>query len=147
MVQRIDGDKYNDNQLTELKIPLNLPYYSSSNNYNRIDGEIEIGGIQYNYVKKKVFNDTLFLLCLPNLDKTQLYKDKAKYAAKANDLPRNDKDNNAKKINSASEYDEYVTSYGLNLRVVTILVSFHAYNISSVQGYTTNQLRPPRLCC
>jgi hypothetical protein len=69
---KIDQKAYNDNELISIKTILNLPYYSSSPEFERSYGSINIDGIDYEYVKRRVYNDTLELLCLPNHDKTKL---------------------------------------------------------------------------
>lgn len=84
-VQELDNGNYNESELIEIKVPLNLPYYTSWNEYERYDGEIELNGIHYNFVKRKVVSDTLYLLCLPNHVKTELYKAKNEFAGKASD--------------------------------------------------------------
>jgi hypothetical protein len=91
---KVDANEYAEANLTEIKVKLNLPYLADWPGYERFDGEIEVNGIHYNYVKRKVSQDTLYLLCLPNELKTELYKVKNDYAAKANDLPSG-KQNNA----------------------------------------------------
>lgn len=72
MEQKLDGDDYNNDELISIKTPLNLPYYSSSPEFERTYGSVTIDGTVYEYVKKRVFNDTLELLCLPNAAKTRL---------------------------------------------------------------------------
>ena len=85
--QRADNDGYSHSELKEIKIKLNLPYLADWSDYERYDGEIEINGVHYNYVKRKVSQDTLYLLCLANEIKTQLSQTKTDYAVKANDMP------------------------------------------------------------
>lgn len=84
LVQQIDKAQYNENELITIKMPLNLPYITVHSEYERVDGEIEWKGTHYNYVKRKVQNDTLYLQCLPNTVKTQLYKDRTDFAQQAN---------------------------------------------------------------
>ncbi len=64
---KLDIHSYQDAELTIIKLPLNLPYYSNSKEFERINGSVEINGIQYKYVKRRVYNDTIELACLPNL--------------------------------------------------------------------------------
>ncbi len=67
----IDAGKYDERNLIEIKIPLNMPYFSDKE-YEIAYGETEFDGKHYHYVKRKVSNNTLYLLCLPNNDKTIL---------------------------------------------------------------------------
>lgn len=69
---KVDAADYNEADLVSVKTALNLPYYSSSPEFERAYGSITINGTDYEYVKRRVFNDTLELRCLPNHDKTRL---------------------------------------------------------------------------
>ncbi|TDH29314.1 hypothetical protein EXU57_04420 [Segetibacter sp. 3557_3] len=69
---KFDNSNYDDESLVEIKIPVNLPYQINRPEYERFDGEIEVDGILYKYVKRKVENDTLFLQCIPNTAKMNL---------------------------------------------------------------------------
>ncbi|NTS41794.1 hypothetical protein HRG84_12835 [Flavisolibacter sp. BT320] len=73
MEQQLDEDNYSNDELISIKTPLNLPYYTSSPEYERAYGSVNIEGVVYDYVKKRVYNDTLELLCLPNSAKTKLH--------------------------------------------------------------------------
>ncbi len=69
---KVDKKEYNDDELISIKTTLHLPYYTSSSTYERAYGSINIDGKDYEYVKRRVHNDTLEVLCLPNSDKTKL---------------------------------------------------------------------------
>ena len=114
---RLDRNLYDESQLIELKIPMNLPYQTNWSAYQRYDGEIEVEGIMYKYVKRKVANDTLYLMCIPNTKKMSLETAKNDFFKLSNDLQNNDskKSDNSKTISFKSlqgEYDEY--SFSLN---------------------------------
>ena len=83
-----DNDLYDESQLVELKVALNLPYQTNRPVYERVDGEIEFDGILYKYVKRKVANDTLYVMCLPNIQKMHLEKSKIDFFKMANDLQK-----------------------------------------------------------
>ncbi|WEK36572.1 MAG: hypothetical protein P0Y53_03585 [Candidatus Pseudobacter hemicellulosilyticus] len=63
---RLDKDDYDDQQLITLRVPLNMPYQNNWSEFERYDGEITIEGIHYKYVKRKIENGQMLLLCLPN---------------------------------------------------------------------------------
>ena len=69
---RLDNHSYDESQLIELKIPINVAYQTTWTSYQRCDGEITIDGIMYKYVKRKLTNDTLYLMCIPNSAKMRL---------------------------------------------------------------------------
>ncbi|HVF81687.1 MAG TPA: hypothetical protein VM884_07125 [Flavisolibacter sp.] len=70
--RQVDKKEYNDNELISFKTTLNLPYYTSSAEYERAYGSVSIDGKEYEYVKRRVYNDTLELLCLPNNVETKI---------------------------------------------------------------------------
>jgi hypothetical protein len=70
--KKVDSREYSDDELISIKTKLNLPYYTSSKEFERSYGSININGTVYEYVKQRVYNDTLELLCLPNTVKTKL---------------------------------------------------------------------------
>lgn len=87
--QKISAGQYTDDQLVEIRIPLNMPYYSDKD-YENVYGETDFNGEHYRYVKRKVSGNTLYLLCLPNKEKTNLVKAKNEFAKAVNDIPSND---------------------------------------------------------
>ena len=70
----------------EVKIPYPLPYAANHTSFERFDGEIEFNGVHYNYVKRKMVNDTLVILCIPNTIKTELNKAKSDLVAGFNNI-------------------------------------------------------------
>jgi hypothetical protein len=86
--QKIAAGKYNDDQLVEIQIPLNMPYYSDKD-YENVYGETDWNGEHYRYVKRKVSGNTLYLLCLPHKEKTSIVKVKNEFTKAVNDVPGN----------------------------------------------------------
>ena len=86
--QKIDAGQYDESQLIEIRIPLDLPYYSDSK-YEFCYGETEFNGEHYRYVKRKVSGNTLYLLCLPHREKDNIVAAKTDFAKAVNDIPQN----------------------------------------------------------
>jgi hypothetical protein len=86
MEARLDENDYDPSQLIELRVPINLPYYNDWSEFERYSGEIEIDGIHYNYVKRKIEKGELVLLCLPNNDKQMLQSARDQFFKLVNDL-------------------------------------------------------------
>jgi len=63
---RIDVNDYDESQLIEIKVALNMPYQNNWSDFERHYGEIELNGKIYTYVKRKVENGNLILKCIPN---------------------------------------------------------------------------------
>ena len=114
--QKISAGKYSDEQLVEIRIPLNMPYYSDKD-YEEVYGETDFNGEHYQYVKRKVSANTLYLLCLPNKEKTSIVKEKNEFAKAVNDIPGN-KEGSQQKSSLvkllATEFRENETAFDIN---------------------------------
>jgi hypothetical protein len=82
----LDETQYDEADWLHIKIPASLPYGSNSEQYERVAGSIEINGITYSYVKRRFYQDTLELVCLPNLQTTQIKNARDAFAGLANDF-------------------------------------------------------------
>jgi len=147
LIQQLDTHQYNDHDLIEVKIAMHTPYLAGWNIYERVDGEAELDGIYYTYVKRKIHNDTLYLLCLPNKNKTRLNAARIEYANKVQDVPANA--NNAKhtlKKNPAGfEYQQPVAHFTVRTITTTSRQPFHHPAISASQAFITGPYHPPRV--
>lgn len=86
--QKISAGNYSEEQLVEIQIPLNMPYYSDKE-YENVYGETDWNGSHYRYVKRKVSGNILYLLCLPNEAKNNIVKAKDEFTKAVNDVPAN----------------------------------------------------------
>jgi hypothetical protein len=82
----LDEQQYDDADLISIKQPTNLPYYTNSKNFQRIDGEVNVEGTIYKYVKYRIYNDSLEMLCIPNLGKMKIQNAKDEFFKLANDF-------------------------------------------------------------
>jgi hypothetical protein len=87
LAQNLDDHQYDEAGLLAIKIPLHLPYAGSHSEFERCDGSISMNGIFYNYVKRRLCNDTLILLCIANNEKNRLQAANNDYAKTAADDP------------------------------------------------------------
>ena len=85
--QKLDAGDYDINQLVEVKIPLRVQYQASWSDYETFYGETKWNGEYYQYVKRKLSNDTLYLLCIPHDEKTKIHAAKTDYFKSVNNLP------------------------------------------------------------
>lgn len=86
LVQKIDRQHFNESDLFELTVDIDLPYQADWQEFERFDGEIEIDGIHYKYVKRRIYQGKLVLLCLPNEGKTQIQTARDEFFRLMNDL-------------------------------------------------------------
>ncbi|MDO6434214.1 hypothetical protein Q4E93_26630 [Flavitalea sp. BT771] len=83
----LDVDRYDESQLISIKVPSShLSYYNSTTQFERVDGQIEVGGIQYKYVKRRLFNDSIELLCIPNHTAMRLQTARNQFFQLVNDI-------------------------------------------------------------
>ncbi|MBN9379378.1 MAG: hypothetical protein J0H74_01350 [Chitinophagaceae bacterium] len=83
----LDKDRYDESQLISIKVPSShLSYYNSNTQFERVDGQIEVKGIQYKYVKRRLYNDSLELLCIPNHDAMKLQTARNQFFQLVNDI-------------------------------------------------------------
>jgi len=85
--QKLDAGDYDINQLVEIKIPFKVAYQASWSEYETFYGETKWNGEYYQYVKRKLSNDTLYLLCIPHDEKTKIHAAKTDYFKSINNLP------------------------------------------------------------
>ncbi len=131
----IDKNDFDNKDLIVIKKPTNLPYYNNTNSYSRAYGEVEFNGITYHYVKTRIYNDTIELLCIPNAEK-QILLQNTKEFAKANlDIRNNPTDNSTSKslnITIKKEITEFEENLTLNLSINRPFLSFsfasHTFN-------------------
>jgi len=104
----LDANNYDESQLVSIKVPsTHLSYYNSSQQFERVDGQIEFGGVRYNYVKRRIFNDSVELLCIPNHASMQLQTARNEFFKLVNDLQVNGQ---SKKAGSHSDFSKSPSS-------------------------------------
>jgi hypothetical protein len=107
----LDKEQYNESELVTITVPLSLPYQNDQDDFERVDGEITLNGKIHKYVKRKISEGNLVLLCLPDHNKMRLKKEKEDFFKDSNDLAQNHhskKQENSKSSvkNILGEYDE-----------------------------------------
>ena len=111
---QLDMGQYNETELISIKTPLNLPYYTNSENYERVYGSIEIEGVGYEYVKRRIYNDSLELLCLPDKVHQKLESAKVDFFKMSSDIPGSSQNKkNASFKNVLPEFCEAMAIFSL----------------------------------
>jgi hypothetical protein len=148
MVATLDQNNFKNIDLIELKLPLNIPYSIDRKGYERCDGQIELNGVHYNYVKRSVQNDTMYLYCLPNQQKTALSNSKAEYAKQSSDIPSNKKSeqSTAKQTNILSEYNTRILQYNFSALSNNCKSTYSFFkNANTSAGFLIKPAQPPEL--
>ncbi|MBN8686370.1 MAG: hypothetical protein J0M10_05110 [Chitinophagales bacterium] len=68
----LDDEVYDESNLVEIRVALNMPYQQRHTEYERHYGNIELDGHTYTYVKKKIEGDVVIFQCIPNETREQL---------------------------------------------------------------------------
>jgi hypothetical protein len=146
---RIDKADYDEASLIEIKVPLNAPYLSgNSSGFERYDGELELEGVHYKYVKRKIVDGELVLLCLPNESKNRFQNSRVDFFKLVNDLSHSGQ---SKEKNSASSFKSFVTEYKQenNSWNIIALHSIMQQNVAAdipflIADYSSVLKQPPR---
>jgi len=109
-----------------------MPYQSDWAGFERYDGEIEVNGIHYKYVKRKVQGGQLVLKCIPNHDRQRLESAKDDLFKITNDLQQ---DNSAKKAGTSNQapvknaLGDYDNLQQLNISALYAAISEQSYSL------------------
>lgn len=144
----LDGKKYSENQLIEIKVALNLPYYQNTN-FQRQDGHITIAGLEYNFVERKIENGYLILRCIPNHQKQEIKKLSTQYFSIVNGISD---DHNSKNHSSKTVIQKEITDYEDVLfwqNKIHLIASINNYplfkRLNLLSPFLTSPEKPPSL--
>lgn len=147
MMALLDNNRYDESDLVLLKFALYAPYIQSSGGYQRCDGQIELNGTQYNYVKRMVRNDTLYLYCIANKQKTDLNNTKNLYAQQHSDnsLDKKADQPSLKQFSFTQEYNIAVTEVTFNTHNTSLNKTQSVNNLNTEKGFILRTIQPPDL--
>lgn len=106
----LDRDLYNEDDLVTITVPLSLPYLNNQSQFERVDGEIRFNGKIYKYVKRKVIEGSLILLCLPDYNKMRLQSEANDSYKNINDITagsNSKKSSNSKSVSLKNIFSEF----------------------------------------
>ena len=144
---KIDAGNYDEANLIEVRVPLNMPYQDRVTDFERHYGEMTVDGIVYTYVKMKVDHNELILKCIRDLNRQQI-KNSENSVAKANSSQ--DMENTGKKHNSSisknviSDYDNKNNTYNLAANKSLVLLTYPDFTTAVLKASITPPHQPPR---
>jgi len=146
--KKLDRQQYNDKELISIKTPLHLPYYTSSTEYERAYGSVMVNGVTYEYVKRRVHQDTLELLCLPDKGKMELQTAENDFFKMSVDGTSSQQQK--KSVNIKLSLPDYCQEWNVPASVFEIQVR-NKYFLSSTSfdkaDYSSKDGPPPKLYC
>jgi hypothetical protein len=146
----LDKDEYNQEDLISIKQSINLPYYNNNSSFSRAYGEVEVNGVIYTYVKSRIYNDSVEMLCIPNTTKQQLLQNKNDFATTVFDLQKDENKKASQKTNAFiklfSEY-ENVNQLQIDGSLLKASIVNYYFNTSNteIQFHTTVEQPPDEL--
>ena len=146
--KKIATSEFDESSLIEIKVPLNSPYLADYfSEFDRYVGELEVDGVHYKYVKRKIINGELVLFCLPNKVKTELQNSREEFFKLVNDLNHSRKQEKSSASSFKSITIEYQKETNIWFVPVTpLVVQKHiVFSQTLVQlGYDNVPERPPK---
>jgi len=82
MIRKLDAEEYSTMESVVIKIPLSIPYASSTEDFERVNGEFEYQGEVYRMVKQRLSHDTLFVVCIKDHHQKKLDLAEASFVKK-----------------------------------------------------------------
>jgi len=122
-----------------------MPYISDWDHFEKFEGETEINGIHYKYVKRKIEKGELVLLCIPNQQKTELQAAGQNFFKLVNDLqqPGAKKDSKEHTVKiPVSDYIANSTTQQNNIESA-VATPHSLYTLNILIGYPTTPAQPP----
>lgn len=144
---QLDNNDYDESELIEVRVPLNVPYQNDNAEFERHYGEMEVNGRYYTYVKRKVENGYLVLKCIPNNSKEKIKAVSNDFFKMANGLTPDQQGKKQSNTNFAknfwTEYDGRETDFSIDIHTELINKFFlnNAASLSNVCLSTPEQ--PP----
>jgi hypothetical protein len=106
---QIDAGSYEPTALLELSVSMNLPYTTDWTDWEKMEGDVQIDGIHYRYVERKLADGRMYVRCLPNTPKQTVLNARDaffKMAYDANKQTENKKSSGVFVSNYIGDYDD-----------------------------------------
>ena len=151
LVNLIEENNYDEAYLVTIKTPINLPYYANNPQFERVDGEIVIKGIVYQYVQRRIYNDSLELKVLPNQDRLHIKNAREDFYKLAQDLSNTSADKKSVPLGKSTakfiSFDYIQQNINWHLAPVNLanVTTGYRYATRLISNYLTVQGPPPKM--
>jgi hypothetical protein len=141
--EEISKNHYNTGDLTELRIPVNMPGITDWKDYENLKGQIRFANSSYNYVKMKLTRNAIYLMCVPNYETTHLYNQNIINAGQIKDIPVPKKEHVPfGKINLAT-YNCQIVHYRFSAPILTFKKNIFSYHSVIPKSFISGPCQPP----
>lgn len=153
LAAQVERQAYDADEIITLAVPLTLPYQTDWTDWEQVRGEIEIDGIRYQYVQRKVEGGQMYLQCLPNKQQAKIESARDRFFQLANVF----QDDNTQKGTSGStvkfskpalsDFDDQNASWSITVLPILEQVTASHNRISLSHPYLLVLGQPPDASC
>ncbi len=144
----ISKNMYNVHDLVEIKVPQHIQTIQNWGGYERINGQVQFKNTCYNYVKLRLTKDTIYLVCIPNYEKTRLFNQNIINARDIADIPVNKKDHVPfGKILDLGKYHSLIELFKPSPHTVILRSLNTSLSLNYIQRYEDIPHQPPKIIC
>jgi hypothetical protein len=145
---RIGKNMYNVHDLVLIKVPSHTGVTQSWNYFEKVNGQIRFKNTCYNYVKLMLTRDTIYLMCIPNYEKTRLFNQNIINASHIADILVNKKDHVLfGKTIDIGKYNYPITLFKFSAPITILQSGNIICCTNSIQYYTDTPHQPPKMFC
>jgi hypothetical protein len=146
MESRLDKELYDESELLSLTIPLNDPYLTEQG-FERTVGEINFEGKTYRFVKRKISDGNLVLLCLPDARKMILKKASTDFGTSTSGMAGNNKNSSRSGTQKHFTGSDFLKQFA-NLEILKFenqsIVFFMHNEVCLTDPHITSPGKPPQ---
>jgi len=145
MELQLDNKEYDAAMLVELRVPVSLPYQTDWKEFERVDGDIELNGMHYKYVERKLEGGEMIYKCIPDNSKKQLINARENFFKLVNDLQTQSQGNESNNNHQHSyktfsfDYCEKLTNWNFHVMELQLTGRF----IHATQAVLTTVIPAP----
>lgn len=151
LVELIDQQNYDATTLVIVKSPVQLPYYANTAQFERVEGEMLINGVVYQYVERRIYNDSIEIKVLPNQDRLHIKNAREDFYQLAQNLQKGDGTQKSLPINKSLvkfigiDYINNVQDFTLKTMVTLNNTIGSDYSERLLSNCLPIQLPPPKI--
>jgi hypothetical protein len=147
MNEHIAKNMYNIHNLVMVKISVNMPGIQSWGTFENISGQIQFKKACYNYVKLKLTRDTIYVMCIPNYEKTRLTNENIINARQIDDLPGAKGNTAMLKKPSIDKFNLALIVFEVKNRILAIHSHYPITKVNPKGCFIETPYRPPDISC
>jgi hypothetical protein len=112
MIAKFDAEEYSNSETITIKVPITIPYASDSRDYERVNGQFEHEGEFYRLVKQRLLHDTLFIVCVKDMQSKNIHQALTSYVKTFTDKPVDNHSNTKAFSLLSKDYISHTVSIG-----------------------------------